>query len=118
MDTMKLKGATLIESMVAMIVVLLCFGIASMIYVNVMNSDNRRAELHAHLLLNELAMKAKQHDIFLDEEMREGELFITKKVETYNDVPGLIRLTITARNERDKVIATHNELICIACKDN
>jgi Tfp pilus assembly protein PilE len=118
MDTMKLKGATLIESMVAMIVVLLCFGIATMIYVNVMNSDSRRAELHAHLLLNEIAMKAKQQELFLDEEIHEGTLLITKKVETYKGVPGLIRLGIIARNEKDKIIATHNEIICIACKDN
>lgn len=118
MDEMKLKASTLMESMVAMVVVMLCFGIASMIYVNVMNSKNKRIELHAHLLLNNIAIQTKKLDLFIDEEIREGEIIITKKVETYKEISGLSWLKLTALDANGKIIATHNALICTECTGN
>ena len=115
MAGVKLKAATLMESLVAMVVVLVCCGIASMIYVNVITSGNEREKLKAHLLLNEAAIKAKNENLFLDEEIRGETITIRKSIAPYKELPDISLLTLTAVDADGHVIETRKELICTGC---
>jgi Tfp pilus assembly protein PilV len=115
MAAIKLKAATLMEALIAMVVVLVCCGIASMIFVNVMRSGNQRAKLHAHLLLNETAVKAREEKKFLDEVIESDNLVIKKSVVPYRDNASITVLTLDAMDENDKILETYKELICIPC---
>jgi hypothetical protein len=48
-----LKASTLVESLIAMVILIVCMGIGTMVYTNVLNSDKERKVLHASLLANE-----------------------------------------------------------------
>lgn len=118
MAGIKLKAATLMESLVAMVVVLVCCGIAAMIYVNVMNSGNEREKLKAHLLLNETAIKTKSERLFLDEEIKGEFITIRKTVEPYKEQADLSLLVLTALDEAGNIIETRKEIICTGCESN
>ncbi len=109
----KIKASTLIEALVAMVIVMTCFGIASMIYVNVLNADNNRIQLNAHLLVHELAQKAKETNSFLDEKIETNGLIIQKSVEPYHDIPNLNVLKYIAVDKKGKLIAEYKELFIL-----
>ena len=75
-----LWGTTLFESLVAMVIVLLSFGLALMIYVNVSGSDNKQQQLNAHLLLNKIAIETVKEKAFYDEDIKEGPITIQKTI--------------------------------------
>lgn len=107
----KCKASTLLESLVAMVLIMICFGIAMMIYVNVMSSDNNRQKLSAQLLLNQVALEGKQEKKYLDEKIEAGNMTIQKTVAPYKEADNLSLLTLTAFDKNGKMIAQHKELI-------
>jgi hypothetical protein len=109
----QLKASTLIEALVAMVIVMICFGIASMIYVNVLNADNNRIQLKAHLIVSDLAQKAKTTSTFLDEKIETEGLVIQKSIEGYHDIPNLSVLKFVAFDKKGKVITEYKELFII-----
>lgn len=108
---MKLKAATLIEALIAMVIVLVCLGIASMIYVNVISSGNQRTRLNAHLALSDVSIVSKKSRLFLDEEIRSGNIIIRKTISPYKESPGVSVLVLVAVNAEGKVISTWKELV-------
>ena len=113
---MKLKAATLLESLVAMVVVMVCFGITSMIYNNVLRSDSKRIKLKAHLLLNDISIKTKKEKIFLDEDIQRDGILIRKRIKNYKEISGLSELDLTAFYNESKPVQTRRELICTSCE--
>jgi hypothetical protein len=109
----KLKATTIIESMIAMIIIVICFGIGTMIFNNILSSDKHRQELKAMLYLNQEAIEIKKEKIFLDNEKQIGEWTIKSKIEKYEQTENLIKLELLAINSKGKIIAKRNELIVI-----
>jgi len=107
----KLKASTLIESLVAMVIIITCLGVSSMIYSNVLNSDNQRTQLKAMLILSEEAIATKTEKSLLDSEKQIGDWTIKKTVESYPQSENVFKLSLTAINKSGKIIAIRNELI-------
>lgn len=106
-----LKAATLMESLIAMILIVVCFGVATMIYTNVLDSDKQRLHLKAILILNKKAIETKTKKEFLDSEEQAGDWTIKKIIEHYPETENLYKLTLTALSKSGKTIAIRNELI-------
>lgn len=106
-----LKAATLMESLIAMIIIVVCFGVATMIYTNVLDSDKQRLQLKAILILNKTAIESKAKNEFLDSEEQEGDWTINKTVEKYSGTENLYQLTLAVKDRNGKIIAVRNELI-------
>ena len=114
MAVLKLKAATLIESLMAMIIIMLCLGIATMIYVNIMNADNNSLKLKAQLVLAEQAYQAKSSNTFLDDNTETETLLIEKKIEKYKQQDNLILLYLKAFDKNTKkLLAERKELIVV-----
>ncbi len=96
-----------------MIIIIVCFGAATMIYSNVLNSDNQRVQLKASLLLNEEAIGIKMEKNFIDSEKQVGDWTIKKTVELYSQTENVYKLSLSAVNKSGKIIAVRNELILI-----
>lgn len=107
----KLKAATLIESLIAMIIIVVCLGIATVIYSNVLNSDRERVQLKAMLLLKQEAEQTKKEKSFLDSEKKEGDWTVKKEVTRYEQTENIYRLSFKIINSEGKIIAVRNELI-------
>ena len=107
----KLKGSTLVEALVAMIIVMLALGVFTTVYVNVLKSGDRHRKLQAGLLLDKIALEAKQNRLLLDAEYKTEEFVIQKKVEVYGGAEGLLSLSLKAFDKNEKLMAVRNELI-------
>lgn len=113
MDLLKpiLKATTLIEALVAMVVVMLSFGIAVTIFANVTESSPLNEKIRVEVLLQELLAKTKIEKNFLDGEMQSNGIKVQKKVAPYAAARGLSILCLTAFDRNNKIIVERKELI-------
>ena len=108
-----LKAATLMESLIAMIIIVVSFGVATMIYSNVLDSDKQRLQLKAILMLNQEAIETKTEKTFLVMEKPVGDWTLKKTVEKYPQSENIYTLALSISDGNGKTIAARNELISI-----
>jgi Tfp pilus assembly protein PilV len=109
----KLKAATLLESLIAMVILVVCFGIATMIYSNVLNSDKQRLKLKAILLLKIETFAIKKNKTFIDSEKTEGEFTLKQTFEREEGTDNLFHMKLLACDKDGNHLAVHNELLAI-----
>jgi Tfp pilus assembly protein PilV len=109
----KFKASTLMESLIAMVIMVVCLGIATMIYTNVLDSDKQRNSLKALLIINAEAIKVKAEKNYLDDEKQAGDWTIKRTVEKYDQTDNLYKLTFSIFDKDKKVIAVQHELIAV-----
>lgn len=109
----QLKASTLVESLIAMVILVVCLGIGTMVFTNVLNSDRDRKELHATLLANEEALKIKSEKNFLDAEEKAGDWTLKKTVQKYQETENLFLLSIAVLDKDRKIIVVRRELIIV-----
>ena len=107
----KARAATLLESLVAMVVVLLSFGIALMIYVNVANSNNSQQRLNAYFILNQVLAETVEYSAFANEEFKKGSLTIIRAVLPYGRSKSLIEIHLEARDLNGKILSVLNKIV-------
>ena len=107
----RLRASTLIETIVAMTLLLLCFGIFLIIYNSILSSGNNRTKLSAVVILDDVAIKAHQANNWIDESMVVGTLKITKTINSYKECSSLRLFELRAFNSHGDIIATRKEII-------
>lgn len=111
MDNHKLKASTLMEALVAMTILIITLGVATMIYSGILTSDKQKKKMHAILLANEEALLVKETNNYLDNEEQKENCIIKRTVEKYKDGDNLLLLSISVLDENGKNIFTRRELI-------
>jgi prepilin-type N-terminal cleavage/methylation domain-containing protein len=106
-----MRGSTLLESIVAMVVLGICISIAVQTYANILKSENGRLRLKAGLFLEQVASSSKKERSFLDEEIRTESFLVRKTVAVYPPAPGLVLLKLVATDPDNRKLAERNELI-------
>jgi hypothetical protein len=108
---MKLKGATLMESLIAMIILVVILGTCTMIYTNIMGSDMHVKKLKAISLAEKEACRVKSEKRFIDLETETENWSIRCSFEKYPSAEGLYQFSIAIRDENGKSLLVRNELI-------
>ncbi|MBA3971409.1 MAG: hypothetical protein H0X46_04580 [Bacteroidetes bacterium] len=108
---LKLKAATLIESLIAMVIIVVCMGVGIMIYSNVLDSDKQRMRLKSYLLLDKESEKTKVKKSYLDDEMRSGDYTVKKILTKIPETENLYELALTVLNQEGNIIGKRKELI-------
>lgn len=107
-----IRGSTLIETLVAMIIVMLAFGIGLMIYLNVIQSSGVQQKLNAQLQMNRIAIETKDKNLFVDEEDTTGTMKIIKTIQPYSAGSDKLKLMkIEAFDGNGKKLGERKELI-------
>ena len=109
----KLKAATVVELIVAMVITMICFGIGLMILMNVITSDKASHKLNATLTIDRIAAETKKTAHYYDEVMDEDPLTIHKKIKGYETDPALKILEIKAFDNNGNLLGERKELIFI-----
>lgn len=109
----KLKAATLVESMIAMVIIVLSLGITTMIYTNVIQSDHQREQLKGMLLIKNEVVFIKANKKYLDDEKVTDNYVIKSVIQPYKQSEDLYQLSLSAKNAKGKLVASHSELIII-----
>ncbi len=77
----KLKGSSIIESVIAMTVIAICLSIAIVVYSRVLTSDNNTAFYMGQQKVKELLLEVEETNSFLDEDFDFETYKIQKRVE-------------------------------------
>lgn len=110
--TLKLKGSTLVESLISMIVITLCFCIGTMICMNVLQSDHDRLHLKAVSLLNEESLRIKKEKEFIDFEKKVSDDWtITSHIEKYPGTQNAFLMKLGVFDKNGKNISYMSEII-------
>lgn len=108
----KIKGSTLVETLVAMIIVMLAFGIGLMIYLNVIQSSGAQQKLNAQLQMNRIAIETKGKNLFVDDEYSMENLKLVKTIQSYSGESDKLKLLkIEAFDGNGKKLSERKELV-------
>lgn len=106
----RLGGYVLLESIVAMIVIMLCFGIATAIVNNVVSGSRSSMRLLARLRLEQEAQRSKNEKRFIDETIAYPEFHIEKKIHPREESAQLFELEIRAVAPDGKTLDEYHAL--------
>lgn len=106
----KIKAFTILESMAAMVIVMIVFGLTTMVLLNVTSSGVNNQKRNAHALVAQLRNETMLNRRFLDETFEVNEIRIEKQIKDYGDHDRLKELSIVAFSGKKKLIHTQ-ELI-------
>lgn len=100
----KLRGSTLIETLVAMTIILFCSTLAALVYSNVLSSQNTAQKTRAYYVSRQVFDQALAKKNFLDlSEENEG-LRVEKKCKPYKGDNGLIWINVKVYSEKEKLL--------------
>jgi len=109
--TDKIKASTLVEALVAMVIILIIYGIGLTIFINVNKSSANRLKIEAYLQLEDIVAKTKKEARYLDETYDLENLKVEKKITKYDNNNSLNVLQIKILSKENKLLAEHREII-------
>ena len=118
MDSCKLKisrkvqASTLVEVLVAMVTIVVVFGIAMMIYSNVMRSSVSVKKVRAQSILNGLIQETQFSAAPLrDDSFSFDDLRVDQTVKTYQEDKNLAEIDLAAYDSNNQLLATLKKVI-------
>ncbi|WP_121810188.1 hypothetical protein [Mucilaginibacter kameinonensis] len=108
---LRIQGSTLLEVIISMIIIIVVFGIAMMIFTNVSRSSLSVQKLSAQAILQETLLAAEQTGGQTDEKISIEDLTITQEIKPLENQPGLSVVTLTAFNPNHEQIAQLKKVI-------
>jgi len=108
-DKYTLAASSILEVLLAMVILATSFGIALMVYLQVISSDRSEQKLIAHKAIERFYVQTKQTERYFDEEntFRYGMLYKTVEVKENN----LIHFHFGAFNENNELLAEQDHYI-------
>lgn len=107
----KIPATTLIETIVSMVIIMLVFGIAMLIFVNVIRTDNIVQRTEVFFKMNEILFETKQKKEFTNEIFIYESFEIRRTIKSYMRSNKTKQITVAAYNTKDELIAEKHELI-------
>lgn len=107
-----LPAATLVEVLIALVLVMLAFGLGLTTYSTVLSSSGNEQRLQARMVLEEIMLHTKAQQLWVDQTVNHGQLRIEQTLAPYaGENDGLQTLTLTAYNQHDKQLAQCKALV-------
>ena len=107
----KLKGNTLLEVLVAMVILLFCTSLATTIYINVLQSQSTGEKINTYLKLQELSSQIEKEKDFLDKEWEENGFNFKKTCKPFKGNDAIIVLKLEAKNPNKKTVTEYKKII-------
>ncbi|MGZ3919072.1 MAG: hypothetical protein ACXVNM_01210 [Bacteroidia bacterium] len=107
----KLSGNTLVETLIAMVIILFCTAMGASIYMNVLSGQNSVEKMKATGIAKECISSSVSEKKFLDESFIIDELKIEKSCASYKGNKDLIDIKVVVKNNEDKVILNIEQVL-------
>jgi len=105
------KASTIMEVLIAMILIIAVFGIAMMIFTNVLNSSLSVKKIRAQAILQEALITAEKADNNVSQSISVDDFRIEQEIKPYNDNAALIDVRLTAFDQNQQKIAELEKVI-------
>lgn len=102
LNSFRLKGSTLVETIIALVIVAVCLSIALVVYVNVLKSQRNLPFYSAEQKVKELFWTTKEENSWENEDYGFNTYAIEKKVEKLNGTDKAYKLTFTVRTPEEQ----------------
>lgn len=106
----RLKAVSIIETLVAMVILTISLGIAFMIFMNVISNNSVIVKTRAKIIAQEVAQKAIDEERWLNENLEIQNFTIKKKFRLSNNADNLLLLEVSVFKGEEK-ITTYYQLI-------
>lgn len=108
---MKLEGGTIIESLVAMVILVVALGTATMIYTNVLDSDKQAKELKAWSLVQEELSEMLNQNRFIDQERSKDGLYLSIAFANYALASDVTQISWIVKDENEIIVLKGDRLL-------
>jgi type II secretory pathway pseudopilin PulG len=105
MAGVKVKASTLVETMVAMVILCLVMGTAMVVFINATSSSISYDKVKAGFLVNNAMEQTQRTKSYVDEELEIDHIKLIRQVAAYGS-EGLVMVEIKAFNPDNKLLAT------------
>jgi len=112
----KVIASTLVEAIIAMLIVTIAFSMALVLMLNISKNSNNSLKTKAYILANDIMVKTKSEKLYFDQEFDYGNITIKKTVAEYENNEELFQLKVSAFDSRDHKLFEQNELLIIEKK--
>lgn len=109
---------TIIETIVALLIIVTIFAIVTLSFTRTMDSNNLNEKLEAHIIVIDYAIRTKTEKDFINASIESNKFSLNREIDYYQNNKSLLHLTITAKNNRGKVIDTYREIILLTDEKN
>ena len=106
-----LKATTLVETLVALLLLSIAFSIGMMVYLNLVQSNTNYSKSKANTLLKFELQQAIQQRTFYDKEYKKSGFSIERKILKNNKFRGTHTLELTAFTPNKKKIITIKKIV-------
>lgn len=107
----QLHASTIMEVMVSMIIIIIVFGTAMMIYSNIVRSSLSAKKIQAQSILKEVLMKVEQGTETVNPVLTIGDLQIEREVKPYGTDGKLSEIHLTAYYDNHQKVAELQKVI-------
>ncbi|PKP20788.1 MAG: hypothetical protein CVU05_08325 [Bacteroidetes bacterium HGW-Bacteroidetes-21] len=109
----RLSAFSLIEVLVAMIIVLIMTSFTTLTFINLSGFDRNQKRLDAMFIVGSILQESKKNNSFLNEDIKTSSIVIQKTVEDYNNISNLKLLKVSAYTLDNVKILEQVEIIRI-----
>ena len=117
MGILKLKASTLVEVIVAMVIISTVFLLSLGVFLNISKHSNNGLKLKAALVSEEIMVSTRQGKLFLDENIPLDNLDIIKQVSSYKSYKDLVLVSIEVKDKRGKSLLVKREIMILNDKN-
>lgn len=111
--SIKIKSATLVETIVALVLILALFAIVTTVILQTTKSAYSEEELYARQAIQEYVLNTDSAKAFFNEAIQKGALIIKREVITTERYPGAVVLHFVANNSAEKKIASKEVVLSL-----
>lgn len=107
----KVSGSTLVEMLIAMVTIVVIFGIAMMIFSNVTRSSVAMKKIRAQAVLNDLLQKALSSPVISNDSFVLDGLQVEQTAKPYHDDPQLTEVDLAAYDSNHLLLFTLKQVL-------
>jgi len=111
--TAKVKASTMVETIVAMVIIMISMGIGLALFSNLSRDVNDKLRIEAEIKVNSLAVETKLKKEYSDTEIESDNLRIERSIKEYKKTSRIKVLLIEAYSLSGKKICDYKELVII-----
>jgi len=108
---LKVKGSTLIEAIIAMLIVTITFAMAMVLMLSISKNSNNSIKTKAYLLTNQIYTQSKAENLYIDQEFDFENVIIKKTILPVKESEELFLLSITAWNKFNNKLVERTEIV-------
>ncbi|MEL6636642.1 MAG: hypothetical protein AAFW73_17335 [Bacteroidota bacterium] len=114
----KLKASTLVETLAAMTLLMVAFGIGMSIYLNILSSDHLERTSKANLYLQQFLEESKREGLFYDDEKVIGGYRLSRTIEPAGEYGDAYLINIEAEDIDGNFLHRVKEIVYVRTGPN